>query len=65
MRTKNEIIGHLFVDVKKGVELGSLAHLTDVPLLEVLIDIRDMLDNRLLEIDRDIANLLNAFKEAK
>ena len=47
MRTKDEIIGHLFDDVKKAKELGTLEHLTDISLLEVLIDIRDILYTQL------------------
>ena len=42
MRTKAEIMGHLFDDVNKAKEVGSLEHLTDVSLLEVFIDIRDI-----------------------
>jgi len=59
MRTKDEIITHLFDDVKKAKELGTLEHLTDISLLEVLIDIRDVLVtdckdalNALIEIRR-------------
>lgn len=57
MRTKDEIIGHLFNDAKAAKELGSLEHLTDVSLLEVLIDIRDILYNRLSHINRHIKDI--------
>ena len=63
MRTKDEIIGHLFDDVKKAKELGTLEHLTDVSLLEVIIDIRNILEYRLLEIDRDLYKILDALKK--
>lgn len=43
MRTKDQIIGHLFDDVKTAHKIGELEHVTDIPLLEVLIDIRDIL----------------------
>jgi len=49
MRTKDEIIGHLFDDVKKAQELGTLEHLTDISLLEVLIDIRDILKEAFID----------------
>ena len=65
MRTKDEIVGHLFDDAKTAKELGTLEHLTDISLLEVLIDIRDILDNRLLEINRDIDKILGILKGGK
>lgn len=65
MRTKTDIIGHLFEDAKTAEKLGTLEHLTDISLLEVFIDIRDILDNRLLEINRDIDKILGILKGGK
>lgn len=65
MRTKDQIMAHLFDDLKTSVTLGEIKHVTDIPLLEALLDIRDILDNRLLEIDRDIDKILVTVKEGK
>ena len=44
MRTKDEIIGNIFDDLKAAQSLGHIEKAIDLPLLEVLIDIRDCMD---------------------
>lgn len=42
MRTKDEILSCVIKDVKTSRNLLEMEHVTDVPLLEVLIDLRDI-----------------------
>ena len=48
MRTKDEILSCVIKDVETSRNLLEMEHVTDVPLLEVLIDIRDILNEMLI-----------------
>ncbi|MBA7603965.1 hypothetical protein ES703_11083 [subsurface metagenome] len=54
MRTKAQIMNSYLEEGKAVPSDGALSMLTVVNLLEVFIDIRDVLNERLLEIDRGI-----------
>ncbi|MBA7706760.1 hypothetical protein ES703_115617 [subsurface metagenome] len=58
MRTKDEIIGNIFHDLETAQNLGHIEKAVELPLLEVLIDIRDILDKRLVEINKYINKIL-------
>jgi len=65
MRTKVNVMASLHEAAAAATDKSTISHLTDVSLLGVLIDIRDILDNRLLEIDRDIGKIVTTLMEVK
>lgn len=57
MRNKKEIMKEYLDEGKSMPSNGALSMLTVVNILEVLVDIRDILDERLLEIDKGLHEL--------
>jgi len=65
MRTKIEIMKSFYDPKLDRVSDSGLSVYMIGLILEVFIDTRDILDNRLLEIDRDIDKILTALKDVK
>ena len=63
MRTKDDILHDASQDIINPDYVGKEPYWLEYRKIEVLIDIRDSLDNRLLEIDRDIDKILDALKK--
>ena len=63
MRTKAEILDDAYKDIiTKGVDVPKGLWM-EHRKLEVLIDLRNILEHRLLEIDRDLDKILDALKK--
>jgi len=65
MRTKGVILKKYSKDLSEVRISTDINRVQSQALIELVIDIRDILDNRLLEIDRDIDKVLTALKEFK
>lgn len=63
MRTKVEILRNAKTDIVNSKASFPTSYWLRYRELEVLCDIRDILDNRLLEIDRDIHKILDILRK--